>query len=410
MNIVTLKPGREKSLYRRHPWLFSGAIHRIKGNPAMGETVEVRNSHGKFLAWGAFSPKSQIRIRVWSLDPNDVIGPDFFLKRLKKAMDFRKKMIDEFDIGFGDHETVVSPSQALPDAFRLVFAESDGLPGFITDCYGDILVVQFLSAGAERWRQELIRLLIGMTGFEHIFERSDAHVRELEGLPIRNGRVIGNPPERVIIKEQRMRFLVDVVSGHKTGFYLDQRKNRELVRKLAGGKDVLDCFCYSGGFSVGALAGGAKSVTAVDSSERALKLVLENMKLNKLPLEKITLLSKDVFRQLRKFRDQARKFDLIVLDPPKFAPTASQVKKATRGYKDINLLALKLLNPGGILVTFSCSGGVDTALFQKIVAGAVIDSGVSAKIIRRLEQSPDHPVSLTFPESEYLKGLIIKVT
>jgi 23S rRNA (cytosine1962-C5)-methyltransferase len=270
-------------------------------------------------------------------------------------------------------------------------------------------VPQFLSAGADRWREIIVELLLEQTNCQQVFERSDADVRQLEGLPKRVGSLFGTPPEQLTIVENKLRFKVDMAGGHKTGFYLDQRLNREQVQKLAKDKEVLDCFSYSGGFTVNALAGGAKSVCAVDLSSNALKLVRENVRLNLLPEDRLALVEADVFQQLRKFRDQARQFDLIILDPPKFAPTASQVKKASRGYKDINLLAFKLLRPGGTLVTFSCSGGVDAILFQKIVAGAALDADVNVRIVRYLAQSPDHPVSLSFPEGAYLKGLILRV-
>ena len=400
MDVVYLKPGREKSLLRLHPWVFSGAIAKVDGNPEMGGTVELRDSHGHFLAWGAYSPESQIRLRVASWKPKEVPGPDLFYQLIRQAIDLRIAIF-----GFSDHD----PNVALPSAVRLVHAESDGLPGLVVDRYGNTLVTQFLSAGAERWRSTFIELLLELTNAEHIYERSDADVRQLEGLPVRIGPLWGNPPTQIAIMENDLRFVVNLTQGHKTGFYLDQRFNRKKVRDLAQGKDVLDCFSYTGGFTLNALLGGAASVVAVDASEDALNLARENAELNLLPMERIEWLQADVFQQLRKFRDLGRTFDLIVLDPPKFAPTASQAQKAARGYKDINLLAFRLLRPGGRLVTFSCSGGVDASLFQKIVAGAALDAGVSAHIISRLEQSPDHPVALNFPEGAYLKGLILHV-
>ena len=409
MNIIYLKSGREKSLLRRHPWVFSGAIERIDGNPEMGETVEIRDSHGRFVAWGAYSPESQIRLRIWSWNQKDKIGPELFYERLNEAIYYRAALFDGTESMTETLDANVSVINGLPSSARLVNAESDNLPGLIVDRYGGSLVMQFLSAGAERWRQTFVDLLLKITNFEHVFERSDVDVRGLEGLSDRVGPLFGAPPVRILVKENDLCFAVDLLVGHKTGFYLDQRLNRATVQKLARGKEVLDCFSYSGGFTVNALAGGAKSVTAVDSSENALELVRENLKMNLLSEERVELLKADVFQQLRKFRDEARQFDLIILDPPKFAPTAFHVHKATRAYKDINLLAFKLLRPGGLLATFSCSGGVDAALFQKIVAGAALDAGVSARIVNHLEQSPDHPVSLTFPESAYLKGIILRV-
>jgi len=388
---VYLKPGRERALKRHHPWVFSGAIAKMTGMPEMGETVDLCDSRGRFLARGFYSPESQIRVRVASWNPDEPITPDFFRSRLVKALQLRRDILGN------------------PAALRLVYAESDGIPGFVADRYGDVLALQFLSAGAERWRDVLTDLLMDLTGAAHAYERSDADVRDLEGLPRRAGPLRGDPPARLEIVENGLRFGVNLAGGHKTGFYLDQRVNRQVVRELAAGKDVLDCFCYTGGFAANALQGRAATVTAVDASADALALAQENIALNGLPAERVTFVKADVFQQLRKFRDQGREFDLIVLDPPKFAPTASQAQRAARGYKDINLLAFKLLRPGGLLVTFSCSGGVDAALFQKIVAGAALDAGVAAHIVRHLEQSPDHPVGLEFPEGAYLKGLVLYI-
>jgi 23S rRNA (cytosine1962-C5)-methyltransferase len=297
----------------------------------------------------------------------------------------------------------------LPSAVRLIHAESDGFPGLIVDRYGHTLVVQFLSAGAERWRQTLVELLLELTDIEHVFERSDADVRQLEGLSPRVGPLLGAPPEQLAITEHGLRFAVNLLDGQKTGFYLDQRQNRQRIREWALGRDVLDAFAYTGGFTLNALAGGANSVLTVDSSAGALELARENVELNGLPMDKVQWQQADVFQYLRKLRDEARQFDLIVLDPPKFAPTSAQVQRATRGYKDINLLAFKLLRPGGILATFSCSGGVSVELFQKIVAWSALDAGVTAQIVDHLKQSPDHPVALNFPEGAYLKGLILRV-
>ncbi len=290
--------------------------------------------------------------------------------------------------------------------FRLIHAESDYLPGLVVDRYADTLVMQCLTTGVESWRELLADLLLEETRLKDIYERSDADVRELEGLPSRSGIIRGDAPSTITISENDLKFLVNVATGHKTGFYLDQRISRQHVRALAQGREVLDCFCYTGGFTVNALAGEAKSVLAVDSSSAALSLVRENVALNGLPIHQVELREGDVFQVLRKLRDEGRAFDMIILDPPKFAATASQAEKAARGYKDINLLAFKLLRPGGILVTFSCSGGVDAALFQKIVAGAALDAGAAAQIIEHLAQAPDHPVALSFPEGTYLKGLI----
>ncbi|MBN1303913.1 MAG: class I SAM-dependent methyltransferase [Anaerolineales bacterium] len=388
---LILKPGREKSLLRRHPWIFSGAVGRVGGDPAMGETVEVLTSKGDLIARAAYSPNSQIRARVWTFDPHQAVDAAFLRVRINQAVEARSRL-------GADPET---------EAYRLVHAESDGLPGLVVDRYGDVLVLQSLTAGIEHWKETLAGLLLEATGLETVFERSDAEVRGLEGLPEVVGPLRGAKPAFPIrFREHGLTFTADLESGHKTGFYLDQRDNRLKVRALADGWDVLDCFCYTGGFSLNALAGGARSVVGVDASGEALALARENLVANQMDPDRSEWLEGDVFQQLRSFRDGRRDFDLIVLDPPKFAPTAAQARKAARGYKDINLLAFKLLRPGGILVTFSCSGGVSAELFQKIVAGAALDAGVEAKIIDHLAQGGDHPVALHFPEGAYLKGLV----
>lgn len=393
MPSLTLKPGREKSLLRRHPWIFSGAVARVDGDPEPGATVDLLAAGGQFLARAAYSPSSQIRARVWTFDPVEAVDPAFFRKRIAAAIAGRA----------GLHLTPGT------DALRLIHAESDGLPGLIVDRYADVLVIQFLSAGVELWRDTIADILLEETGLGSIYERSDADVRELEGLLPKVGPLRGAlPPSPFTILENDLKFMVNLESGHKTGFYLDQRENRLEVRGLSAGRDVRDCFCYTGGFTVNALAGEAKSVLSVDASAEALALCRQNVSINSLDVSRHSMLEGDVFLLLRKFRDEARSFTLIVLDPPKFAPTAAQAEKAARGYKDINLLAFKLLRPGGLLVTCSCSGGVDAALFQKIVASAALDADVDAQILAHLEQAPDHPVALHFPEGAYLKGLVCR--
>ena len=398
MATVLLKPGREKSLLRHHPWIFSGAVQQVTGDPVSGATVDLLSSNWQLLARASYSPSSQIRGRVWTFE-DEPVDQEFFRKRIRSAMDARQRLKIE-------HHS---------NASRLIYAESDGIPGLIVDCYGDVLVLQSLTAGSEFWKETLADLLLEETGLSTIYERSDADVRELEGLEPKVGTLRGSlsslrPSSGQAfvfpITEHSLEFKINLQSGHKTGSYLDQRQNRLRVRELAQDKDVLDCFCYTGGFTVNALAGGAKSVLSIDSSADALALCKENIALNSLDETRHTALEGDVFHLLRKFRDENRSFDMIILDPPKFAPTAAQAERAARGYKDINLLAFKLLRPGGMLVTFSCSGGVDAGLFQKIVAGAALDAGVEAQIVEHLSQGPDHPVSLHFPEGAYLKGLI----
>jgi 23S rRNA (cytosine1962-C5)-methyltransferase len=397
--ILTLKTGRERSLLRQHPWIYSGAVAEVRGDPTSGETIKVCASDGRFMGWGAYSPNSQIRCRIWSFDKSVTIDESFFQHRLENAIRTRSAI----GLYCGDDANRQS-------AIRLVYAESDGLPGLILDQYGDTLVMQVLSAGVEYWREILGDLAIKLTGAERVFERSDAEVRQIEGLPLRIASLRGSdPPDRVVIRENGLNYWVDVRGGHKTGFYLDQRANRLRVRGLARGREVLDCFCYTGGMTANALAGGAQSIVAMDSSTEALSLNCENIILNHLSIEKVEYLAGNAFQVLRKFRDSQRMFDMIVMDPPKFAPTAAQAERAARGYKDINLLAFKLLRPGGVLVTFSCSGGVNAELFQSIVAGAAIDAGVNAQIHEYLHQDIDHPVALSFPEGMYLKGLVIRV-
>src|SRR5450830_1882139 len=394
MKQLILKPGREKSLMRRHPWVFSGAVARVAGDPETGDTVAVRAASGEFLVWAAYSPASQIRARAWSWDEQERIDGDFLRARLRRALDARERLI----------------SAEASDAMRLVHGESDGLPGVIADRYGEVVVLQLLSAGAERWRTELSDGVRELTGCACVFERSDADVRELEGLPARSGVLYGAlPAAGVHIREHGLRYGVDVAHGHKTGFYLDQRDNRKRIGELAQGREVLNCFCYTGGFTLNALARGAQSVLSVGSSAEAIARGKDNLGRNDLDAARAEWQEADVFKYLRALRDQGRSFDLIVLDPPKFAPTATFAEKAARGYKDINLLGFKLLRPGGLLCTYSCSGGISEDLFQKIVAGAALDAGVDAQIIHHLHASADHPVLLSFPEGAYLKGLMLRV-
>ncbi len=393
--MIKLKRGREKSLKRRHPWIFSGAVEAVKGQAQSGDTVELFSSENKLLAKAAYSPASQIRARVWSFDAAEEVDAAFFRGRIEKALALREAL----------------PAARHTNALRLVHGESDGLPGLVVDRYADVLVAQFLAAGVERWRDPILDALQELAACEAIYERSDAETRKLEGLQPRTGFVRGNKnASRCPIVEYGLNFRVDVEQGQKTGFFLDQRENRQRVRALAAGREVLDGFCYSGGFAINALAGGAARVYAIESSKEALQVAKENLAANPLDAAKVEFAQADVFAQLRKLRDQDAHFDLVVLDPPKFAPTAAQAKNAARAYKDINLLAFKLLRPGGLLATFSCSGGVDAALFQSIVAGAALDAGVAAKIIERFGAAADHPVALEFPEGEYLKGLLAVVT
>ena len=389
---LVLAPGREKSSRLRHPWIFSGAVERVEGEPASGDTVTVVAADGTFLASAAYSPASQIRARVWSFDSQQTIDTAFFTRTVARAATARVALFDK------DHT-----------AGRILHGESDGLPGVIADRYDDVVVLQCLSAGAERWRNDIAAALKEVMGVHCVFERSDAEVRSLEGLPARIGTLNGVLPDVVTIVEDGIVYRVDVVRGQKTGFYLDQRDNRRIVRGHAAGRRVLNAFCYTGGFSLAALAGGATSVLSIDSSSDALDIARDNVARNaNLQSARARWHEADVFEELRRLRDSGAAFDMIVLDPPKFAPTAAHAERAARAYKDINLLAFKLLAPGGLLATFSCSGGISAELFQKIVAGAALDALADGQIIAHLTASGDHPVALNFPEGDYLKGLLIR--
>jgi len=389
---IILKPSRDESLQRHHPWVFSGAVSEVKGNPSPGQTVNVCASDGTWIATGAYSPHSQISVRIWSFTQGETITEMFFRKKLENAIAARSPLLEGEDL----------------TACRLVNAESDGLPGLVVDRYNDFLVCQFLSSGAAFFKEEIVRQLADITRVKGIFDRSDTDTRTLEGLETSVGTIWGeDPPELIEIKEHGMRFQVDVRRGHKTGFYLDQCENRTAVQEFSKGADVLNCFSYTGAFGIAALKGGALQVTNIESSPDAVALGLTNAGLNGMD-QKFLTIEDDVFVVLRGLRDADKKFDLIILDPPKFAASAKQVAGASRGYKDINLLAFKLLKPGGTLFTFSCSGHITVELFGKIVADAALDAKREAQIIRRLGQSSDHPVRLAFPEGSYLKGLICR--
>ena len=390
MKIIRLREGKERSLLRHHPWVFQGSVERGKADP--GETVRVESSEGQFLCWGAFSPSSMIRVRAWTFDEAERVDHAFFKRRIARALALRARLPIE------------------SDGVRLVHGEADGLPGLIVDRYGEVLSAQFLSAGMERWRDALADILLAATGCTRLYERSDSGVRALEGLEPRAGWLRGDGPTDLVIREHGWRLHLDVAQGHKTGFYLDQRDNRALFARWVrhfGLQRVLNCYCYTGGFSVAALAGGAQQVVSVDSSAPALDKARANVALNGFDAARHEALDADVNAFLRQQLQAGASFDAIVLDPPKFAPTASHAERAARAYKDINRLALKLLAPGGLLLTFSCSGGVGAELFHKIVAGAAADAGVDGALLQRLEGAPDHPTTLVFPEGEYLKGLAV---
>ena len=390
MKTLVLRPGKERSLLRRHPWVFESSI--ASGRADAGETVRVTAADQRFLAWAAYSPASAIRLRAWSFEEAERIDAAFFERRIAQALAERAR------------HAIAS------DGLRLVHGEADGLPGLIVDRYADLLSVQFLSAGAERWKAPLADLLLRATGLTRLYERSDTSARRLEGLEPVAGWLRGGGDTVVTIQENDSRLTLDVAEGHKTGFYLDQRDNRLIFSRAVrahGAKRVLNCYSYTGGFSIAALAGGATDVTSVDSSAPALERATAHVLLNGHDPARHRTLDADVNRHLRDELERGARYDAIVLDPPKFAPTAAHAERAARAYKDINRLALKLLAPGGLLFTYSCSAGINADLFHKIVAGAAIDAGVDAVILRHLQEPPDHPSTLLFPEGHYLKGLAL---
>jgi len=391
MHKVVVNGKGEKSLQRNHPWIFSGAVQNVSGQPEPGDTVAIHGMDNRWLAWGAYSPQSQIRLRIWSFDADEAIDGSFFERRLQAALELRRRL----------------PGFSVTSARRWVNAESDGLPGLIVDQYGDYLVCQFLSAGTERFKEIMVSRLRSLIPAKGIYERSDADVRRKEGFTEQCGVLWGGkPPALVQVRLGAVAMWVDLIAGHKTGAYLDQTGNQERIQAYAKNAQVLNCFSYTGGFGLWALRGGASQVTQIDASQSVLDLSRKNVALNGLDEQRTEHVAANVFEILRRYRDGRRLFDLIVLDPPKFVASKGQLDKGCRGYKDINLLALKLLRPGGVLFTFSCSGLVSSMLFQKIVADAALDAGRRVNIIGRLDQAADHPVALNFPEGHYLKGLI----
>ncbi|EGQ9882485.1 class I SAM-dependent methyltransferase [Vibrio vulnificus] len=392
---IYLVKGREKSVVRRHPWIFSRGIDRVEGNPQLGETVDVYGHDGKWLAKAAYSPESQIRARVWSFEKQD-INRAFFVKRIQDAQLLREDVIERDGL----------------TGYRLIAAESDGMPGVTIDRYQNFFVCQLLSAGAEHQKQNIVDALIEVFPDCNVYERSDVSVRKKEGLQETTGVLHGEmPPKSVVIEENGVKISVDIVGGHKTGFYLDQRDSRQQAMKYVKDKEVLNCFSYTGGFGLYALKGGAKRVINADVSQPALDTAKFNAELNEFDISKkrAVFLNADVFKLLREYRDQGTKFDVVIMDPPKFAESKAQLNGACRGYKDINMLAMQILNPGGTLLTYSCSGLMDQVLFQKIIADAAVDAGRSVKFVERFEQAADHPTDTAYPEGFYLKGFACKV-
>ncbi|EKY4882436.1 TPA: methyltransferase domain-containing protein [Vibrio vulnificus] len=392
---IYLVKGREKSVVRRHPWIFSRGIDRVEGNPQLGETVDVYGHDGKWLAKAAYSPESQIRARVWSFDKQE-INKAFFVKRIQEAQLLREDVIVRDGL----------------TGYRLIAAESDGMPGVTIDRYQNFFVCQLLSAGAEHQKQNIVDALIEVFPDCNVYERSDVSVRKKEGLQETTGVLHGEmPPKSVVIEENGVKISVDIVGGHKTGFYLDQRDSRQQAMKYVKDKEVLNCFSYTGAFGLYALKGGAKRVINADVSQPALDTAKFNAELNEFDISKkrAVFLNADVFKLLREYRDQGTTFDVVIMDPPKFAESKAQLNGACRGYKDINMLAMQILKPGGTLLTYSCSGLMDQVLFQKIIADAAVDAGRSVKFVERFEQAADHPTDTAYPEGFYLKGFACKV-
>ncbi|WP_206485709.1 class I SAM-dependent methyltransferase [Thalassotalea sp. G2M2-11] len=392
--IIYLKVSREKSLLRKHPWVFSKAINKIKGNPMLGDTVDICDHKGNWLARGAYSPESQIRIRVWTFDQSEEIDQEFFRKKLLNAQKRRDWFIEQGQL----------------TGYRLIAGESDGLPGITIDKYDNFIVCQLLSAGADFHRYTLVECLKSLYPDCHIYERSDVDVRKKEGLePVTGWLTAPHTTTQTVIEEYGIKIHVDVAQGHKTGFYLDQRESRVTAGRYAKGKSVLNCFSYTGTFSLHCAANQAKEVINVDVSEQALDIAKQNLALNQLDDANVSFIKEDVFKLLRRFRAEKRTFDMIILDPPKFVESKAQLTGACRGYKDINMLAMQLLNPNGTLLTFSCSGLMEASLFQKVVADAALDAKRNTYFVERLHQAPDHPVSSNYPEGYYLKGLVCQV-
>jgi 23S rRNA (cytosine1962-C5)-methyltransferase len=391
---IILQPEREKSLRRRHPWVFSKAVLQVKGKPVSGETVDVLTHDGKWLCRGAYSADSQIRVRAWTFNEKEQIDQAFFTRRIQRAWSVRQDMYD------------LNQTNGL----RVVAAESDGLPGVTIDLYADVLVCQLLSAGADANRELIVIALKQIFPDVSIYERSDVDVRKKEGLkPVTGWLHLPRESGEVVILENGMKILVDVINGHKTGFYLDQRDSRAAAGRLAKGKTVMNCFSYTGTFALSCLKGGAAHVTNVDMSDLALKTAERNLVLNDMELDKANNVKQDVFKLLREYKEQGKLFDMVILDPPKFADSKAQLMQAARGYKDINRVAMQLVKPGGLLLTFSCSGLMEEMLFQKIVADAALDANKDCLFIEKLSQSSDHPIASFYPEGHYLKGLVCKV-
>lgn len=393
MPAIYIKQDRVKAIKRKHPWIFSKAISKVEGDPKLGENVDVFSVNGEWLATAAYSPHSQIRARIWSFDREETVDLAFFENKIARAIAIRQPIIERSDT----------------NAYRLLCAESDGLPGVTVDVYQDTIVCQMLSAGAEFHKQTIFDALLKAFPNFNLYERSDVDVRSKEGLKKTSGLIAGELKQPIEIKENGIKALVDIVNGHKTGYYNDQRDNRLALEKYCKDADVLNCFSYTGTFGLYAARGGANHITQVDMSADALNIAEQNAQLNELDLNKMSFIKADVFKLLRQYREENKRFDVIVMDPPKFVENKGQLRSASRGYKDINMLAMQLLNPGGYLLTFSCSGLMDAPLFQKIVADAALDANREMVFVEKLHQAQDHVIGSAYPEGYYLKGFVCQV-
>lgn len=393
MPAIILRGDRVKAMNRKHPWIFSKAIKKVVDNPLLGETIDILDPDGNWLARGSYSPHSQIRARVWTFDQEQQIDQAFFEGKIDRSIQIRDRIIKNGNL----------------TGYRLFAAESDGLPGVTVDVFDNTIVIQLVSAGAEFQRDNLINALKSKFPTHNIYERSDADARGKEGIKKARGLIHGELPTELVIEENGIKAYVDIEKGHKTGFYLDQRDNRQTLEGLVEGKKVLNCFSYTGTFGLYALRGGATHVTNVDMSQDALDIAKRNVELNGFDLSKVDFEKNDVFKLLRKYKEDGVKFDVIVMDPPKFAESKAQLTGACRGYKDINRIAMELLNPGGYLLTFSCSGLMESNLFQKVVADAALDANKDVVFVQKLNQAQDHIISSSYPEGYYLKGFVCQV-